>query len=100
MGVKLLWSQLWPQAARRGRVQRPGKGEGAAGPTEGPPQVQGDKHLSSSAHYSGSSSSPTHDPCSLQPGKREKEPSLLVSPESDPLLFSDFLPGAGGQESG
>lgn len=81
MGVKLLWSQLWPQAARRGRVQRPGKGEGAAGPTEGPPKSRGTNISAVQPTTLGPAAPPLMTPahCSRARGRRS-HPSL--SPQS------------------
>ena len=105
------------QERQSAELQRLGKGEGSVGPTGGPPQVQGDLERGQAlAHFErlrGQASLQLssllwvqqhprthHDPCSLRLAKKEKEPSLLVSPLSDPLPFSDIPPGAGGQESG
>lgn len=81
------------QERQSAELQRLGKGEGPVGPMGGPPQVQGDPERGQAlAHFErlwGQASLQLssllwaqqhprthHDPCSLRPAKREKEPSL------------------------
>lgn len=82
-------------------------GRGRQAPEEAPPSTgnQGEAKILLTCKALGANSSAAQpdyfwvqqplpllqDPCSVGVGKREKGPPLLVSPQSEPPPFSDFL---------